>query len=298
MMSMTMEEREKWFEILEKTGKGREAKLAQRVIPKDYCQYMEQVTREEIQIEVPAVGVPVRCIISRAHDKSENCPVHINLHGGGFIFKQDQDDDWYCAHIAAGIHGIVIDVDYATSDNYAYPVAFEQSYEVVRWVSRHCSDLGADPQRISIGGHSAGGCLAAAISLRAAKEKDIQICLQILDYAANDNYAPLLDEKQERSRALSMLYADGDAELLKNPYVSPAFATSDMMHGLPRALIINAKNCPFCHINESYGMKMIEAGVEVKMRRYINSRHGFTVRLSGEWREAQHLIIREIMDVK
>lgn len=295
-MALTVDEKEKWIEVLNRTGAHREAGKKEKVVPEDYRRYQELVTREEITVEVPSVGVPVTCYITTAKEKTEKCPVHVNMHGGGFVFLQDGDDDRYCARVAAEIHGIVVDIDYASSLDHPYPAALEQCYKVVRWVFAQCEAWGADARKVSIGGHSAGGCLAAAISLRAAKTKEFFVCLQVLDYAAIDNYAALLEDGAERSKAFSMLYADGDAKLLKDPLVSPAYATVEMMADQPRTLIVNAAGCPFCEGNEEYGKRLAAAGTEVKMKRFLNSRHGFTVRLVDEWNEAQELIVREILE--
>ena len=294
-MSLTAKEKMNLEEILKRTGAHREAGEAEKRVPDAYAAYQGQVTRQEILLEVLGAAVPVRCVISAAKDLKPGCPVHVNMHGGGFIHLQDGDDDLYCAHVAARIHGVVVDIDYAGSREYPYPMAFDQSYGVMRWVYDHCNDWGADPEKVSMGGHSAGGCLVAAIALKAAKTGDFKPCLQILDYAALDNYAAFEEGGSERSRAFSTYYCDGSLELLKDPYVSPAYASEDMMGGQPRALIINAQNCPFCQINEEYGRRLIAAGCEVKMKRFLNSRHGFTVRMVDEWEEAQELIIREIL---
>ena len=296
-MALTKEEREKWLAVLDRTGGRKKTGREGRVIPEDYKQWKQYTERKEVVVEVPSVGVPVKCYITMAKDRKNGCPVHVNMHGGGFIFLQDGDDDLYCEHLAARIHGIVVDIDYASSLDHAYPVAFEQSYRVVKWVFEQCESWGADPKKVSIGGHSAGGCLVAAISLKAAQTKDFKVCLQVLDYAANDNYMPMTDTsgKSDRSQAFSMLYADGDEELLKQPFVSPIFATADMMENQPETLIVNAQNCPFCLANEEYGRKLVEAGVTVTMRRFRESHHGFTVRMSDEWKEAQELIIRQIL---
>lgn len=295
-MALTAEDKMELEEVLKRTGAHRETGAATRVIPEWYQANMEKVDRKEIVLPVPKAGAPVRCVITAAKDKADDCPVHINMHGGGFIFRQDGDDDLYCAHVAARIRGIVIDIDYASSRDYPYPMAFNQSYEVVRWVFGQCSAWGADPEKVSIGGHSAGGCLAAAISLKAAETKDFRLCLQILDYAATDNYMAYEEGGAERSRAFSDYYADGERERLKEPYASPAYATVDMMGGQPRTLIVNAARCPFCKINEEYGKRLVEAGTEVIMKRFLNSRHGFVIRMLDEWQEAQELIIREIME--
>lgn len=289
-MSLTIEERQKWFDVLERTNRHRNE---EKKYPEEYAAYLDKVVQETI---IVPTTIPVKCIITTPNNKIDNCPVHINMHGGGFIHGQDHDDDLYCAKIAYAIKGIVVDIDYATSDKHPFPAAFDQCYEVVKWAFDQCATWHADPKRISIGGHSAGGCLVAAISLKAAKTKDFKTCLQILDYAANDNSDCVehTNEQNIRSAAFSMLYADGDAELLKDPYVSPVFATDDMLYDQPRTLIINAKNCPFCTVNENYGLRLVQAGNEVIMKRFTKSMHGFTVRMAAEWLEAQDLIIKEI----
>ena len=202
----------------------------------------------------------------------------------------------FCAYVASQIQGIVVDIDYASSRDYPYPMAFDQSYGVVHWVFEHCREWGANPAKISMGGHSAGGCLTAAIAMKAARTGDFKVCLQILDYAALDNYAPFEEGGAERSRAFSAYYVDGELDKLRDPYVSPIFASADMMIGLPRTLIINAQRCPFCIRNEDYGKRLAAAGNEVVIKRFLNSRHGFSIRMLDEWKEAQELIVREIIN--
>lgn len=295
-MALTAEQKHELEEILKRTGAHREAGALKKVIPQEYRKNQELVEQKEIVLTVPEAGAPVRCVITTAKDKAEKCPVHVNMHGGGFIFLQDGDDDLYCAHVAARIRGIVVDIDYASSREHPYPMAFNQSYGVVKWVFSQCGLWGADPDRVSIGGHSAGGCLAAAISLKAAETGDFKVCLQVIDYGAIENYKVCVDDVNERSRAFSLYYADGDIEVLKNPFASPAYATAEMMKNQPRTLIVNAQRCPFCQVNEEYGRRLVEAGTEVTIKRFLDSRHGFTIRMADEWQEAQELIIHEILD--
>lgn len=297
-MALTAEQKKELFLVLDRTGAHREAGQAERKIPEEYKKFQELVIRKKVVVDVPAVDLPVECYVTKAKNMQDGCPVHINMHGGGFVYLQDQDDDLYCAHVAAEIHGIVVDIDYASSREYAYPAAFEQCYQVVKWVFEQCELWGADPLKVSMGGHSAGGCLSAAIALKAAQTGDFKVCMQVLDYAANDNYMPMEDAspQAERYRAFSLLYADGNSELLKSPYVSPAYAGDEMLKNQPRTVIIGAEKCPFCELNEKFGLRLAAAGNEVVMKRFKNSRHGFTVRMLDEWQEAQELIIREILN--
>ena len=294
-MALSVERKNEIKKDLEETG-GATRLFSQRIIPEDYESYQTKVERKEIELPVPKVGVPVKCYIAIAKDKAKVCPVHINVHGGGFIFGHEMEDDLYSAYVAANIHGMVIDIDYATSWDHPFPVAFEQCYAVAQWVFTKCEEWGADPSKISMGGHSAGGCLTAAVALKAAETKDFNLCLQVLDYAAIDNYSVTLSENRKRETAFSMLYADGDIETLQTPYCSPAFATDEMISSQPKALIITAGQCPFKEVNEKYGKRLASKGTEVIMKSFVNSKHGFTVHMTGAWRQALELIVKTILD--
>ena len=293
-MPLTAQQRQELLDVIQRTGGSREVMLSQRVIPEDYTAYTQLVEREEQTLTLPGAAAPVRIIVSKALNRKPGCPVHVNFHGGGFILPQNGDDDLYCARVAAGIRGVVVDVDYATSDKHPFPAAYDQSYAAVKWTFAQCAGWQADPKRVSAGGHSAGGTLTAAISIKAARTGDFKLCLQILDYAANDNYMPLEAEGQERSKAFSLLYADGDVELLKNPAVSPVLATPEDLKNQPFTLILEAGLCPFRDVNRRYEEKLAQAGNRVKRIEFPDSRHGFTVRMLDQWREAQQAIVDAI----
>ena len=288
------------LEILDRTNMHKNA-AAERVIPEDYLNYQTKVKRTAITLDSPSTGVPVRCIFTRALECPNPAPVFINLHGGGFVHPQDGDDDLFCTHIADGIGGLVVDVDYAVTPTYVFPTQFEQAWDVAEWVFQHAQELGADPHRISIGGHSAGGALAAAICLRAAKLDQMHFALQILDYAALDSAMPFEadgKERNERSEAFSTLYCGGNVRLLYSPYCSPVFASDEMLKNQPRTLIINAEHCPFRKITERYGQRLAQAGNEVAFKTYLGSAHGFAIRMTGAWQEAQDLMIRYLRNSK
>ena len=302
-MSMTQEQRDHWLQVLKETGGTREVALQDAVIPPELRAYQAQVVREEHILSVPSVGVPVRMVISSAKDRKAGCPVHVNFHGGGFIFPQGEDDDLYCAHVAAEIHGIVVDVDYALSTDHPFPVPYEQAYETVRWASAQCPAWGADSNRVSVGGQSAGGALTAAVAVRAAQSGEFKLCLQVLSYAALDFFTdpaqrpgdrntppPLL----ERGRALNALYLDGDPNIARLPCVSPVMATDNMLKGVADAVIVSGAKCPFCEMDEQYDRRLAAQGACVTMRRFLTSRHGFVARRLDQWREAQDFIIRTI----
>lgn len=117
----------------------------------------------------------------------------------------------------------------------------------------------------------------------------------MLEYAASDNYMPVGKPGLERSEALFLLYADGDVERLKDPFLSPCFASDEQLKKMPRTLIIAPKNCPFYEVNNIFGMRLVEAGVEVTFHAYPNACHGFTIRMVGkDWLSSQNDVIQAI----
>ena len=298
-MALTQQQKDELMAGLA-AGDARKAQMVkERVIPESYKAWMQEVDREETVLTVPDCEVPVRVIINRAKHKKPDCPIHINCHGGGFVTPQNQDDDLYCAHVAAGIRGIVVDIDYAVLPDHPFPIAFNQVWGVIAWVFEQAESWGADRKHISLGGNSAGGCLVTAAALKNGKTKDFSFELLIPQYAANDNYMAVLPDGNPRSRIFSLLYAEGDEELLKDPYVSPAFAPDEDLAAMPRTLFIAAQNCPFTPVNDALAMRMAAQGVLVGMKRYLNSNHGFLVRMGGdEWPAAQQLVIDSINELQ
>ena len=67
-----------------------------------------------------------------------------------------------------------------------------------------------------------------------------------------------------------------------------------MLKNQPATLVVNAGHCPFREVNETYALRLAAAGCEVTIQEYLDSPHGFTVRLAGQWQQAQARIIRAI----
>lgn len=303
-MALSQQEREYWENIICNTGGTREVMLKSREFPEKLKQCTEKVERQECTVPVNKEGIPdVRIVITKALDRKKGCPVHINCHGGGFVFPQGEDDDFYCAHIASGMHGIVVDVDYAVGPDYPFPTAFEQSYFIAFWVFSQCEAWEADKNRVSMGGQSAGANLTAAVALRANESKDFRLCLQVLQYAVMDFATDPANKPEarrqtdgaiERMRAFDAYYTAGDDNLNLLPFVSPGRATEKMIKGLPATLIITAGKCNLRFEDEAYGMRLAASGSEVTIKRFLNSRHGFAGRMVDEWWEAQECVIRAI----
>ncbi|MFT4044126.1 MAG: alpha/beta hydrolase fold domain-containing protein [Gordonia sp. (in: high G+C Gram-positive bacteria)] len=106
--------------------------------------------------------------------------VHINLHGGGFVMRHPEQDDPLCRYIAAHADVTVINVDYTPAPQLRAPGAIEQVLDIARWAAE--SERPWEGSRLSIGGASAGGALAAGVARLSWEEQGPHIGLQVLLY--------------------------------------------------------------------------------------------------------------------
>ncbi|MDO4266830.1 MAG: alpha/beta hydrolase [Eubacteriales bacterium] len=274
--------------------------VAKEHITPEYSRNLELADRQEIRVET-SEG-PVTCYVFTAKNRTACCRVHVNIHGGGFVRPHEKRDEIYSAKVADGIQGIVVDVDYSLAPEYPYPTAFHQCYDVCRWVFSMLEQWDGDKNRVSVGGHSAGANLTAAVCLKAGQTGEFKPCLQVLDYGGFDMATDPADKPEadtnmipvERGRMFSQAYTDGNTELLKNPYCSPLMADNDMLGRTPEALVICAGKDNFRFEDMEYASRLALAGVKVTAKCFLHSYHGFIVHCTEEWEAGQALVIRMI----
>ncbi|MBZ4486740.1 alpha/beta hydrolase [Microbacterium sp. cx-55] len=115
-------------------------------------------------------------------------PLHIYFHGGGWIAGgiEDAFTD-IVGRERAGLAGYVtVTVDYRLAPEVTFPVPVDDSYAALLWAVEHAAEFDADPDRVTLGGGSAGANIAAAVALRASNEGGPVISLQILEVPALD----------------------------------------------------------------------------------------------------------------
>lgn len=279
----------------------RGASVAKEHITPEYRKCLELADKETAVIPVGETD-EVTCYIFTAKNRTAHCPVHINVHGGGFVRPHVERDEIYSAKVADAIRGIVVDVDYKLAPEYPFPTAFDEAYEVCRWVFSRLKDWDGDEKRVSMGGHSAGANLTAAVALKANQTKEFQLCLQVLDYGPFDMATDPADKKEaatnmipvERSRMFTEAYTDGDLSLAENPYCSPLLASDEMLKGLPEALVVAAGHDNFRFEDYDYAVRMAAAGTKVTLKCFTESKHGFIVHCTEEWEEGQAMVIDAI----
>jgi acetyl esterase len=208
-------------------------------------------------------------------------PALLYYFGGGWTLGSIDTADAVCRTLAEETGCLVVTVGYRLAPEHPFPAAVQDSYAALRWVAARAGELGADPARLAVGGDSAGGNLAAAVTLLARDDGDIRLAGQLLVYPNTDQLA---DDDSMRANADPWLFnhhsvawyarhylaAPQDAS---NPLASPLRA--DDLSGLPPALVITAEYDPLRDQGEAYARRLAEAGVPVELSRYPGMAHGF-----------------------
>ncbi len=240
----------------------------------------EPVSRIEDR-EIPGPGGKIRIRIYRPEGQ-EPFPALVYFHGGGWVLGCIETHDAVCAKLARAAACVVVSVEYRLAPEYPFPAAPEDCYAATKWVAEHATTIGCDLTRIAVGGESAGGNLAAVVSLMARDRGGPSLVYQLLVYPATDYYLPGTPSYQEYAVGYSLTrddmiwfwhqYLSAEAEK-ENPYIFPLQAAN--LQGVPPAFVITAECDPLRDEGERYAQRLQQAGVPVIMTRYSGTIHGF-----------------------
>ncbi len=226
--------------------------------------------------------VPVRIFTPETEGEH---PILLFFHGGGWVTGNIDTYDRACTHMAKLTGHVVVSVDYRLAPEHPFPAGLEDCYAVARDIFLDAQLLGVPAESITLIGDSAGGNLAAALSLLARDRGEFLPRRQILLYPAtyNDHTArspfPSVRENGEgyiltakRIGEYMELYASCGADR-KSPYFAPLLAED--LSGQPDTLIITAQYDPLRDEGEAYGKKLLAEGNRVKIHRIGEALHGF-----------------------
>ena len=205
-------------------------------------------------------------------------PLIVGFHGGGFIFGGCALDDDMWVAVTKTMHVNVASVDYRMSPDHKWKETFLDSYEALLYLREHAVDFGFDGERISVMGQSAGGNLAASVSIWANLKQSIKLDNVVLVYPFLDVYTDP-DSKGNGSLTGPMTYAMNelhcDFEDTLNPLVSPVFAEVSMLKGLPNTILDYSEDDNLRFEGMKYAEKLKEAGVSVSENLSEGMPHGF-----------------------
>ena len=247
---------------------------------------------------VPAErGVPRLTVIRPHNFRHEPLPAIVYLHGGGWTLGSLATYEPFCRALANATGQIVIWVEYRLAPEAPYPAALDDTLAAWRWIQDNYRELGADPARISIGGDSSGGNLAAVAALVLRGQTGIQPWRQLLLYPCLDMSASLASH---RKLAEGYLLTAPFYAWYRNNYAPPGVArdswrlsplfADDLAH-LPPAILLYAGFDPLRDEAAAYVMKLTLAGVPVEPLYFADMIHGFLT-MGGAIPAAQTAITR------
>lgn len=232
------------------------------------------------EVSVPAPGGSVRVRILDPLNEGVR-PALVYLHGGGWTIFSIDTHDRLMREYAARSGMIVIAVDYSLSPEVRFPRAIDQTVAVVRWLRETGTSHGVDPDRIAVGGDSAGAAMtiSTCITLRDAGEADA-VQAMLLNYGAYD--ASCDNESYRRYGEGGYMWDKGEMAAFWRNYLGDTPPTDPLacpvhaaVHGLPPAF----SAIPDCDVMYEEAMQMAEklrrAGVRSHVAVYAGATHSF-----------------------
>ncbi len=248
----------------------------------------------EVRAVATVSGVPLRLYRPVESEAATVLPVLMYFHGGGHTMGDLDTHDVLCRQLCNGAGIAVVAAHYRLAPEHRFPAAVDDCIEATRWVRSQAALLGVDPTRMAVGGDSAGGNLAAVVSLSLRDAGDAPLAFQLLIYPATD--MPGTAASHTRNGQGYVLTADTIAyfrgHYMPDPSQWPDWRASPLRAAdhskLPPALVLTAGYDPLVDEGRAYADKLSAAGTPCQYVCFERQIHGFLPmsRILGEARLA------------
>ncbi len=209
-------------------------------------------------------------------------PVLVWIHGGGFVIGSALESQATARDLAAGAGCIVVSLDYRLAPEHKAPAALDDCISATRWVLDHATELGGDPDKVAVGGDSAGGNLSALVALELGDRLRYQVLVYpAVDLAMSGDYPSLGENADGYLLEMSGMrwfvghYLDDCGLSADDVRVSPMNASDEALSRTPPAFVITAEFDPLRDEGEAYADRLRAAGVDVTQRRFDGQIHAF-----------------------
>ncbi len=222
-------------------------------------------------------GPPIRVRLYRPTAAAGSLPVMLYLHGGGYVYGLPEQFGSIIRDFIETVPCIIVAPDYRKA--VPYPAAFDDCYDTLLWIRDNAASIGGRTDKFIVSGHSAGGGLSAAVSLKATDTGDVKIAFQMPLYPMIDdrqnsasvvgNDAPVWDEKA--NRLAWSRYLDGVTNV--TPYAAAARCTDYTK--LPPTITYVGSTEPFRDETKTYVENLRRANVPVEFQIFDGAFHAF-----------------------
>jgi acetyl esterase len=236
----------------------------------------------ELAADGPAGPIPLRMYRPAGGPEAAILPVLVYFHGGGWVIGDLDTHDTLCRELCNASGCAVVAVHYRLAPEHPFPAGVDDSLAALRWVHAHAAALDLDPDRIAVGGDSAGGNLAAVVALANRGEGGVPLRFQLLIYPATDQRRKAPSHASNAQGYL--LTADSvryyhDHYLGRDGVHDRDWRASPLLHedhaGLPPALVLTAGFDPLRDEGLQYADALASAGTPATCVCFERQIHGF-----------------------
>ena len=239
----------------------------------------EMAERRDLTVPGPRGPIPARLYVPRS--AGPVAPGLLYLHGGGFVIGSPDTHDRLTRELAEGIGARVLSLHYGLAPEHPYPAGLDDCVAAARWLGTHGRELGIDPERLLIGGDSAGGNLSAATILRLQAERAttrFRAALLIYGRFSGDE-TESMKAWGDRDLVLSKLVMDwferhyaGENPDRTDPYYAPLAGD---LRGFPPSVLVVGTLDPLLDDSRLFAAALEKAGVPAELHVYGDGLHAF-----------------------
>jgi acetyl esterase len=235
----------------------------------------------ELAAEGPRGPIPMRAYRPLGSDPEAVLPVLVYYHGGGWTIGDLDTHDTLCRELCNLSGCAVVAVDYRMGPEDRFPAAVDDVLAATHWVRRQAASLGVDPERLAVGGDSAGGNLAAVVSIAAREAGDLPIAFQLLIYPATDMRR---GHPSHKTNGQGYVLTSDTITYFHDHYIDDAKHDLDWraspllrkdLQGLPPALVLTAGYDPLRDEGLDYARALTDAGNRATYVCFERQIHGF-----------------------
>lgn len=286
--------------VLDEIAKNPQPPLTRDTLPREGVDRMfpdndtviagRPIVWEDRVIPGPAGAPDIEITVFRPADSAtEVLPGFVNIHGGGMIVGHRSWETARVVDIVAEHRVVAVNVEYRLAPEDPYPAGVEDCYAAFVWTHEHAAELGIDPERLVVGGGSAGGGLTAAVALMARDRRGPVMAGQLLLCPMIDNTNTSvacfqydgIGTWQRDMNLLAWSCVLGDVAFSDEApaYAAPSRATD--LSGLPPAYIEVGEAETFRDEDTSYALGIWATGGQAELHVWGGGAHGFDMYMPG-----------------